>query len=81
MAKLDAVAVLNTQKNKQARLVKHVKAHEKDAQAAKHVGKTLSTRTTPETKGNFRKVNKHYRDEAGHVLAAPMFAPKTRVAK
>lgn len=66
---------------KERMLAKHVKANPNDLQAAKHVGKPLATRRTPVTKGNFRTVNKMYRDEAGHVLAAPSFAPETRVAK
>lgn len=78
MAKVDQVAIANTQKNKQARLARHIKAHPADEQATKHVGKNLSVRKAPAVKGNFRKVNKAYRDGAGHVLAAPSFEPETK---
>lgn len=76
-----SVNMTRTAQNKAARLARHVKNHPNDEQSAKVVGKSLSTRQTPRVKGNFRKVNKAYRDEAGHVLAAPLFAPLAKEAK
>ncbi|AUG85097.1 hypothetical protein FDJ19_gp090 [Vibrio phage Ceto] len=64
--------VAQTAKNKAAKRARHAKAHPNDAQVAK--GK-FTERKAPRVKGNFRKVNKAYRDEAGHVLPAPSFAP------
>lgn len=70
-----AAAQQRTAQNKAARLARHVKAHENDKQAAKAVGKPTTPRKAPSTKGNFRKVNKAYRDGAGRLLPAPTFPP------
>lgn len=68
-----AAAYQNTANNQARRLAKHVKAHPKDEQAAKAVGKPRAVRKAPRVRGNFRTVNKAYRDAAGHVLEAPLF--------
>ncbi|AUG85293.1 hypothetical protein FDJ20_gp091 [Vibrio phage Thalassa] len=82
MAKKPAKTVntATTERNKARRLARHVKAHPKDAQSAARVGKPRSVRKAPFVKGSFRKVNKAYRDEAGHVLEAPAFRPIVKKA-
>ncbi|QIG60672.1 hypothetical protein VPT02_096 [Vibrio phage VPT02] len=70
--------VAQTAKNKAARRARHAKLHPNDEQVAK--GK-LTERKAPRVKGNFRKVNKAYRDGAGHVLPAPRFAPLPKAEK
>ncbi|QDF14734.1 hypothetical protein PONTUS_85 [Vibrio phage Pontus] len=82
MAKKPAKTVntATTERNKARRLARHVKAHPNDAQSAARVGKPRSVRKAPFVKGSFRKVNKAYRDEAGHVLEAPRFAPVAKQA-
>lgn len=65
--------VAQTAKNRDLRLKRHAKRHPNDAQSLDNVRGTA--RKAPRVKGNFRTANKAYRDEAGHVLEAPRFAP------
>ncbi len=81
MAKKSAAVATQTAKNQAVRLNRHLKRHPNDAQSAKAVGKPRTARKAPYVKGSFRKVNKAYRDEAGHVLEAPRFAPVVKQAK
>lgn len=41
------------EKNRAAKLARHVKAHPEDAQSKKAVGRKLSKKNAPKTKGNF----------------------------
>jgi hypothetical protein len=63
------------EKNRIAKLKRHLKKHPNDSQAEKATKHSGTRRTAPNTKGHFPAKKNIIRDKAGHVIVMPKFTP------
>jgi hypothetical protein len=66
------------EKNRIAKIKRHLKKHPEDAQAQAALKQVGTRRAASNTKGNHPKPESFYRNSAGHKVLMPNFDPATK---